>query len=661
MLHDALSDTIILLAISVIAVVLFRRLRLPAILAYLTVGVFLGPHAFNLVQNSETLHFLAEVGIAFLLFSLGLEFSLNRLIANRLAVLGLGSAQVVTTLLIAGMGAWLLGASKESAFVIGCVLALSSTAIVIKQLGEQLETDSRHGQASISILLFQDIAVVPMLVIIPVIASENDVSFMAELSYSLVMGIGVTVLMLATGRWLLRPLFHEIASAHSAELFTLAVLLVALLSAWATEFAGLSMALGAFLAGMMLSETEFKHQIENDIRPFRDILLGLFFITVGMLLDVQNLLEIFHWVLLLAMAIIIAKALIISFLSRLIIRAPSGVALRTGVVLSQCGEFGFAIIALAVSSNVLAPAEEQILLASVIITMLATPFLVKYNGLLAKKMTGSYLQSREQQEESIAQVADKLEDHVIICGFGRIGQNIAKILEAEGYHYFALDYNVELIKNAAKAGYKVAFGDSTHREILLAAGIKRASILVICHDHVGSAEKTLRQAKSLNPDIPVLVRTKDDTYYTKLTEAGATEVIPETLESSLMMASHVLSILGMPMAKIVRRVQQMRTNKYSTLREFFHGNEVDDLELPDDLRKRLSTFTVSEGAYAVGKKLDELHLQAKGISLHRNRRNDTSVVPPNSDAPLKAGDVLVLFGTPEDLEHVEGFLLNGSE
>jgi len=658
-MHDALSDTIILLAISVVCVALFRRVKLPAILAYLTVGICLGPHAANLVQSSDTLHFLAEVGIAFLLFSLGLEFSLNKLIANRRSVVGLGSAQVSLTLLIAGLSAWLLGANKETAFVIGCVIALSSTAIVIKQLGEQLELDSRHGSASISILLFQDIAVVPMLVIIPAIASEHETSFLVELSYSFAMGVGVTILMLAIGRWLLRPLFHEVASAHSAELFTLTVLLIALVSAWVTELAGLSMALGAFLAGMMLSETEFKHQIENDIRPFRDIFLGLFFITVGMMLDLNSLFEILHWAVLLAIAIIVGKTLLIMVLSKRIVGSSTGVAMRTGIVLGQCGEFGFAIMALAVSFNLLPETESQILLTSIVLTMIATPFLVKYNGLIAKKFTGSYAQSREDAKESISNDASSLDKHVIICGFGRIGQNIAKILDSEGFKYFALDYNVDLITNAAKAGYKVSFGDSTHREILHAAGLERASILVICHDNVGSAEKTLRQAKNINSEIPILVRTKDDTYYEKLSDAGATEVIPETLESSLMMASHVLSLLGIPMARIVRRVQEMRNNKYATMREFFHGDETDDLELPDDIRKRLSSYTLEEGSFAIGKKIEDLHLQSKGITLHKNRKDDSSVVPPNSDEALKPGDVLVLFGTPEDLEHIEGYLLNG--
>ncbi len=658
-MHDALSDTIILLAISVVAVALFRRIKLPAILAYLAVGICIGPHAAGLVQNSEAMHFLAEVGIAFLLFSLGLEFSLNKLISNRRAVVGLGSAQVTSTIFIASISTWLLGASKETAFVFGCVIALSSTAIVIKQLGEQLETDSRHGNASISILLFQDVAVVPMLVIIPAISSNSDSNFLLELSYSFAMGIGVTVIMLAIGRWLLRPLFHEIASAHSAELFTLAVLLIALLSAWTTEFAGLSMALGAFLAGMMLSETEFKHQIENDIRPFRDILLGLFFITVGMLLNLGSLMEILHWAILLAAMIIVGKTAIIMVLGKHITQLPTGVAMRTGLVLSQCGEFGFAIMALAVSFNILPPYESQLLLATIILTMIATPFLVKYNGLLAKKLTGSYIENREEIENNIARNTDKMNGHVIICGFGRIGQNIAQIIESEGFKYYALDYSVELIQNASKAGYKVAFGDSTHREILCAAGIERASIIVICHDNIGSVEKTLAQAKSLNPNIPVLVRTQDDTYYEELTSLGATEVIPETLESSLMMASHVLSILGIPMGKIVRRMQQMRNEKHMNMREFFHSEEQDGIEMPDEVRKRLVSITIQDKAFAVGKNLQDLKLESMGVTLHRNRSDDTKVVKPNSDTILKSGDVLVLFGTPEDIEHVEGFLLNG--
>ena len=379
-MHSALSDTIILISVAVIAVAIFRRIKLPPILAYLTAGIILGPHASGLVSSSDAITFLAEVGVSFLLFTLGLEFSLSKLRANHKAVLGLGTAQVTITILLFGGSSWLLGSSLETAFVVGCVFALSSTAIVIKQLSEQLELDSRHGQLSVSILLYQDIAVVPMLVIIPALGVQSNGIIVSDLGISLAEGLMVTVVMLAIGHWLLRPLFREIAAAHSAELFTLTVLLVVLMSSWATHYAGLSMALGAFLAGMMLSETEFRHQIEADIRPFRDILLGLFFITIGMLLNISELPNFIHWVLLLSLVLVIIKTFTTMFISMLIVQAPRGVAFRTGLVLAQGGEFGFALLSLALAANIIDNQFSQIVLATIIFSMLLTPFLIRYNG-----------------------------------------------------------------------------------------------------------------------------------------------------------------------------------------------------------------------------------------------------------------------------------------
>jgi monovalent cation:H+ antiporter-2, CPA2 family len=660
MIHDALSETIILLVISVIAVAIFRRIKLPAILAYLTVGIVLGPHATGLMINTDTIRVLAEVGIAFLLFSLGLEFSLPKLIANRKAVLGLGSAQVTVTILIAGGISWFLGTSIETAFVIGCALALSSTAIVVKQLSEKLELNSRHGRLSIAILLYQDIAVIPMLIIIPALTGSGNEPFALQIVYSFAEGIAVTAIMLAIGHWLLRPLFHEIASAHSAELFTLTVLLIALTSAWATHHAGLSMALGTFLAGMMLSETEFRHQIEADIRPFRDVLLGLFFVTVGMLLNISNLLPILHWVLLIAIAIIIGKTLITLFMSKFICKASNGVSLRTGIVLAQGGEFGFAILSLALAAGLIDDQLSQLMLASVIFSMLLTPFLIRYNGSAAKYFfANSYLRNRKEIEEDITDSAASMNKHVIICGFGRMGQNIAKVLEQENFDYFALDYDSSLLNNARKAGLKVFFGDSTHHEILTAAGISRACVLIICHDDIKTTEKTLTQAKALNANIPVLVRTQDDSYYDILQKAGATEVIPETLEASLIMASHLLSLMGIPMSKIVRRVQEMRSNNYSALRQFYQGEEKNDIEKPDDSRKRLISIVLHEGAYAIGKTLSEIDLKKTGANIHTNRRSGSYSQPPTSETLLKEDDILVLFGTPECLVRAEALLLNG--
>jgi CPA2 family monovalent cation:H+ antiporter-2 len=420
------------------------------------------------------------------------------------------------------------------------------------------------------------------------------------------------------------------------------------------------MALGAFLAGMMLSETEFRHQIEADIRPFRDVLLGLFFITIGMLLNIGELPHIIHWVLFIGLLVVVVKTIATMLLGMLITRVPNGVALRTGLVLAQGGEFGFALLSLALAADIMDNHLSQILLASVIFTMALTPFLIRYNGWAAKHIYArSYGASRDQLEEDIKIDAAGLRDHVIICGFGRIGQNLARVAEQEDRQYFALDYNINLISDARKAGYNVYFGDSTHQSILLAAGIKRAAALIICHDDIGTAEKTLVQVRKLNTELPVLVRTQDETYYERLQKAGATEVVPETLEASLIMASQLLSLMGTPMSRIVRRVQEMRNDNYNALREYFHGDEPIDMDQPEESRKRLTSVTLEPGAFAIGKTLDELALDKAGVTVHTNRRADSRSQKPNPGLQLKQGDVLVLFGTPESLEHAESYLLNG--
>jgi CPA2 family monovalent cation:H+ antiporter-2 len=656
---NALSETIILLAVSVIAVALFRRIKLPPILAYLVVGIILGPYATGMIADTEAIRFLAEVGVVFLLFSLGLEFSLPKLIANRRAVLGLGSAQVGITIVVAGVAAWLADVPTEAAFVVGCVLSLSSTAIVIKQLSERLEIDSRHGQLSVAVLLFQDIAVIPMLVIIPALSGSHGDTFMALLLIAFGKGVVITAIMLAVGYWLLRPLFHEIAKAHSSELFTLAVLLTALTSALATHHAGLSMAYGAFMAGMMLSETEFRHQIEADIRPFRDVLLGLFFITIGMLLNVESLSHTYHWVALITLAIIIGKTITTMLLSMLISNVSGGVALRTGLVLAQGGEFGFALLSLALNDGLIEHAVSQTVLAAVIFSMMLTPFLIRYNGWAAKRLfAGSYGLSREQMQNKIRDNAAHFDRHIIICGFGKIGQNIAKLISQEKINYIALDYNIGVLQAARKAGLNVMFGDSTHRGILQAAGIERAAAVIICHDDPGITEKTLVQARKLNPELPVLVRTSDDSNYEKLRDAGATEIVPETLEASLILTSQLLSVMGMPMTRIVRRVEEMRKTNYSHMRQYFQDNEHFNIDKPDEARKRLGSVVITAKSPAVGKSLKELDLEKFHVKLnslrYHNGKADTSY-----ETFLQAGDTLVLYGTPEELEHAEAFLLNG--
>lgn len=657
--HEFQIEFLVLLAVSVVAVALFRRLNMTPILAYLLVGISVGPHGFGWVQEDQNTRFLAEFGVVFLLFTLGLEFSLPRLIAMRRDVVGLGGAQVVLSMAVAGLIAWGLGMTPEAAFAIGGVLALSSTAIVIKQLAEQLEVNSRHGRSAVGVLLFQDLAVIPLLIIIPTLSGSGDNSVALELGWALAKGAAVTLAMLAAGHWLLRPLFHEIARARSSELFTLTVLMVALLSAWATYEAGLSMALGAFLAGIMLSETEFRHQIETDIRPFRDVLLGLFFITIGMLLDVGNLPSILHWVLLTSLGILLFKTLVIFTIGRLS-GMPDGVALRTGLVLAQGGEFGFALIALALDGNLLDAASSQVVLASVIFSMILTPFVIRYNGQIAKKVfAGSYNVERDERQRTIHEQSEELREHVILCGFGRVGQNIAAFAEEEGVPYLALELDPTILRKARQAGALVYYGDSTHREILNAAGINHARALLITHHDIQAAIRTVETARSLNSEIPILVRTKTDKYMEELLEAGATEVVPDAFEASLMLASHLLTRLDVSLARILHKVQDIRTDNYLQLRHFFHGDTPDQHEAPREGIARLSTFTLPPEAHAVGKRLGEIHLEQFGVSLNAVRRSGIKTSRPLPGLELRAGDVLVIYGTPEQFEQAENFLLKG--
>jgi len=657
--EGALHEILILLSAAVVAVGLFRRLQLPPILGYLLVGVLVGPYGLQLIADTQDTRFLAEFGVVFLLFTIGLEFSLPQLMAMRSAVLGLGGGQVLLSTALAALVARALGIDWEGALVVGGILSLSSTAMVIKQLTEQLEIHSRHGRNAVGILLFQDLAVVPFLILIPILASGAEGGFAGPLLVAFLKGAAAFAVMLALGRWLLRPLFREIAAARSAELFMLTILLVSLTAAWATHMAGLSLALGGFLAGAMLGETEFRHQVEADIRPFRDVLLGLFFITVGMLLNLPGLLDIWPYVLLTLAGLIAGKALLITALCRLGGHEP-GVALRTGLVLAQGGEFGFALISLALSAGAIAGDVGQVLLAAILLSMMVAPVIIRYNGLAAKHLfTRSYLANRERIERDIESGSRSLSDHVVICGYGRIGQNIARFLEREGFHYVALDLDPNRVREANAAGEAVFYGDSTHPAILKAAGIQRARALVVSYDDPPSSLKVLARARQIREDLPILVRARDDAHLDELQAMGATEVVPETLEASLMLASHLLYLLGVPVSTIVRRVRDVRADRYRLLRGFFPGEEHVALESGEGQRERLHAVSLPRAARAVGRRLGELGLEQSGVTLTAVRHEGVRTVHPRPDLTLSAGDVLVLYGTPENLEHAEAELLKG--
>lgn len=648
--HAAINGGVLLLACVVLGVSIFRRLHLPPVLGYLFVGIIIGPHAFGLLQNSDLIHLLAEIGVVFLLFTIGLEFSVGQFMTMRRIVLGLGGAQVLLSTIIAGGVAWLSGLHWTGSLVAGGALAMSSTAIVVKQLSEQLEIHSRHGRLTLGVLLFQDIAVVPFLVAIPILANGGLDGLWLSLAIALLKGVLAILIMLAAGHWLLRPLFHTVAAARSSELFTLTILLVALTAAWLTYQLGLSLAMGAFLAGMTLSETEYKHQIKTDIRSFRDILMGVFFVSIGLQLNLPSLSSVWPWILLMVIGLVAGKGLLIMGLTRWL-GYENGVALRTGVALAQGGEFGFALLALALNRDLLSQADSQAIFATIIISMLLAPLMLRYNGRLAKALFAhSYLRSRYAETRQLGWATRELADHVIICGFGRIGQNLARFLRADNIDYVALDLDPYLIRDAWEAGEHVFYGDSTHGEILRAVGLSRARAMVITFDDAHTAERVLETARRRRSDLPILVRARDEADLEQLEQMGATQVVPETLESSMLLARVLLERLGVPDDQISERIEQERADHYRSLQGLFAGET-------ESLRERLHSVAVSPESHAVGRTLAELRLDIAGVQVQAIRREGITGEQPDETMRVVAGDVLVLRGSADALKRVEPLFL----
>jgi len=657
---DILTQILILLAGSVAVLTLVRRFALPPILGYLVVGMILGPHALGLVSDAEAVQLLAEIGVVFLVFTLGLEFSLARMIAMKQEVLGIGGLQMLVTIAAFGGAAWGFGVDPAVAIVLGGALAMSSTAIVVRQLGEQLEINRTHSRLAVGVLLFQDLAFAPLLALAISLGAASDVLSPAWLLGMVGRAVGALLLVLVLGRWLFRPLFREIARHRSSETFTLTVLLVALSSAWATHQLGLSMALGAFLAGMLLSETEFRHQTEAVIKPFQDILLGLFFVSVGMLLDLRLLLTQLPLVLLLLATLLVVKAVIILGIVRQFV-PNTRKAMRTGIVVCMGGEFGFALLTLLLKGRMVDPGLVQALLTTVALSMLLGPLLVRYNG----RITDYVLRRRSADPtELVLETAATRElarrEHVIICGFGRVGQNLARVLEQRGFEYIALDLDPFRVRDARQAGDPVVYGDAAEPGVLSTLGLEHASVVVVSFVGPDTALRIVRAVRRLRGDVPVLVRTEDDSRLEALQAAGATEVVPEIFETSLALVSHVLLFLNVPSQEVLETTEDIRHDRYAILSSVFRrrdsGAVTDD---PRALLKQLRTVVLPPGAVAVGRSIGELGMDEGKVIVTALRREGIVGREPDSATRLREGDVLVLWGSPEDLEHGENRLLMG--
>ena len=645
-----LNEVLILLFFSVLGVAIFRHLNFPSVLGYLVVGMLAGEHALGLIQDSHAIEQIAEIGVVFLLFTIGLEVSIPRLISMRRIVFGIGSAQVlVSTFSTIAIAMW-LGLSWQAAFAVGGALTMSSTAIAVKQLTEQRELHSRHGNIALGVLLFQDLAVVPFLVLIPIFAMPEAGSTLLPVLYALGKGAFAFGVIYFVGQYLLRPAIRAVASTHSSELFTLFILLVALLAAWLTWELGLSLAMGAFLAGIMLAETEFQHHVEMEIRPFRDVLMGLFFISVGSQFDWAIILSEPIAVSVLTLGLMFGKGMAIMIIMRWA-GFEKGVAIRAGLVLGQGSEFGFALLALALSTGLLDIGLSQPIIAAIIISMGLSPMLIRKNEAIANRFAPDYVSHHKQAEQDIEQACESLKEHVIICGFGRTGQNLAVFLKRINIPFIALDLNSGLITEAWEAGDPVYYGDSSRAETLIHAGIYNAKALVITFPDVKSSEHISREVKRLRADLPLIVRTRDDRHLEQLLNSGADEVIPDTLESSMMLAQHTLSKLGLTQAAIDDMLADAREGQYARIRAFFHSAE-DDLGVDNPDHHHLLSIEVLEDSYAKGKTIDSFKCLPK-INIVALRRNGIRSEGPLMNTLLKSGDVLVVEGRPDDIQCAE--------
>ena len=653
---------------AVAGVVACRTLRLPPILGYLIVGVFIGPHALALAKDSAGFQYLGEFGVVFLMFVIGLHFNLPKLMSMRRLVFGLGLAQVAATVLLVVAGnaalAWVLAwfarpwaLNWQAAVALGGALAMSSTAIVVKLMAERLELESEHGRRVLAVLLLQDLAVVPLLVLIPALAATGpgeagDLGI--ALGLAALKAAVLLTLLLVGGPRLMRWWLTLVARRKSEELFVLNLLLLTLGLAWITELAGLSLALGAFVAGMLIAETEFKHQVETEIRAFHDVLLGLFFITIGMKLDWRAVAE--HWplVALLTTLPVLFKFGLITGLARLF-GAPPGVALRTGLYLAQAGEFGFVLLTLATQQRLVPHELQSPILAAMVLSMLATPLIVMYANRIVMKLAASDWLMQSVAMTTIAKRAINTEAHIIICGYGRSGQNLARLLDAEHMPYMALDLDPDRVRQAAAAGQSVVFGDAARLQSLMAAGLARASAVVVSYTDTPSALKILELVHAHAPRVPVVVRTLDDADLEALQAAGATEVVPEAIEGSLMLATHALALVGVPVRRVLRLVQEQRDARYRLLRGYFHG--ADDDTVQEMHSRRLLSVTLPLGLAPGDRRLEELVLHSLDVTVVSVRRAGGAVVRPADDLALAAGDTLVLSGLPEPLALAEAKLL----
>lgn len=546
---------LIILSFSLLGAVFFGRLKMTTIVAYMVVGAAIGPNALGLIPEPSQFQFLAEFGVVFLLFSLGLEFSLNKMLSLRFAVFVVGGFQVaVCTALFAG-AVYVWGAPIPAAVLIGGSLALSSTAIVTRELHNSKQLHNQHGQLSVAVLLFQDLVAVVFLVLIPVFGNSEQVELLSSLGSAAMNSVFLIALLLAAGRWILPIIYKEVAQLKSEEVFVLSTLVIVLMSAWITHSLHLSMALGGFIIGMMLAEGPFKHQIEFDIRPFRNLLLGLFFVSIGMGLDIGLLLEYFPRILLFTLCLILVKTVVVMLVVELLGYSGQD-ALKVGINLSQAGEFGIALLALAMINGILPAEQGSFIILIIIFSMLLSPALLRYSGWISHRLR--FREGAIGKNENLSYMP--LSNHVVIGGFGRLGTAIASFLEANEVAYVAIDSDIDVVTRERNSKKHIIYGDSNNVENLKRCSLADARMVVLTFKSLEQGKATIKGIRKENQEIPIVVRCQDTHHTQELLSLGANYVFPELLESSLLIVQQVLSLLSIEPARIDSQVSEYRDN-----------------------------------------------------------------------------------------------------
>lgn len=654
----SLAPIVIVLLVSVITVILCRKFNIPSMLGYLLVGFLAGPGMLSLIPKSHATDYLGEIGIVFLMFSIGLEFSLPKLRAMRRLVFGLGGLQVGVTMLSVMGILMLTGVPFNWAFAVSGALAMSSTAIVSRILSEKTELGQPHGQMAMGVLLMQDIAVVPLMILIPALSGNGGEGSLwaalglAGLKMLITLGVLFVVGSKVMSRW-----FRMVAKRKSSELFMINVLLVTLGVAYLTELEGLSMALGAFVAGMLLSETEYRFQVEDDIRPFRDILLGFFFITVGMKLDVQALIGGWRQVLMLLVILLILKALVV-FAIAFKMRHSVGDSLKTALYLAQGGEFGFVMLAIAGQLDMVSPELEQAATAAVLLSMIIAPFVLGSSDALVGRLVKSSWDMKSLDLHSMLVETMSKSDHVLIVGFGRGGQTVGRVLAQEDIPYFALDLDIARVQVARSAGEPVSFGDAKRREVLEAAGLGRAKMVVVTLNNMHETQHVLDNVLSMYPNMPVYVRATNDDYVKTFTDMGAEEAVSDTKETGLVLAGYAMLGNGASYRHVYQTMANIRHSRYAALEGLFVGSD-DEAGFGENGETVRHAFPLAAEAYAVGKTVGTLPMAAYGIKLLFVRRRTGRIENPDASFTLEGGDVLVVAGKKEEIISFENWSLQG--